>query len=402
MLEEKEDKIHVIEHQSEQKQLFWKKWFPRNRELLATVATLLGIAGAVIGLNNFIAERPNISLSSPNIQLQSIVPTDNYIKKLEAIDLKYSGFTESKISTLIDQLRSTGSTSSTLSFDPQSFYKEFDDTILYFEDLLKKDAETYELIINQLNSMNFDFSAGQALANLGRFSTILQEIETTYSQYTEDQIISLRDEVAAINPSDQNVAQKLGQLQLKLDQTILYFREKAESKNSSSIIEADALGIPGLAQELRSLQTEMKRYVEDQHEKIYIELSVANQSRLKNLIHDKAMITFFSYSDYDPSKEISKLSVPLAVISPSTIIDDYGLIKINLESKDFATLDSDRAESIRAAFKDGYRYIVVVEDLHGRLWNTDGQVVTGFSSQPEDEQRLENESEKILKAMILK
>lgn len=398
MSQDKEIKIDEIHQEPEPKQLFWKKLFPSDWNIVSAIVTFLGIAGGLVALYSFTREQPNISLSSPIIKLESILPTESYVKRLEGIENKYGGYTEYKISSLIDQLRAIESKSVAPTQDPQSFYDEFNGVIAYFENIQREEREAKEMVANKLSTIKTGLSSGQASANLALVLETLGEIQNAHGQYTETWIYDLMQKVDETNLDAQNRLQSFVALQDSLNQAIDHFSGGLQNEDGNE--NPTSSGIPGLVNELKELQSEMEVYKKAGHEKIHIELSAANQSRLKNLIHDKAMITFYSYSDYDPSKEISRLSVPLEVISPSTIIDDYGLIKIELESKDFATLDTGRADSFRAAFEDSYRYIVVAEDLHGKLWYVDGQVSTGFSTQPEDEKRLENESERLLKKIV--
>lgn len=399
MAEHRDRNIIIVGQNQSQPRNHHRRFFSNLRfdwkTILGIFGTTLGIAGGLITVINFVTERANLVISSPQVELQPIIPIETHKNSLENLEEEYREYTNYEIIELRDELDNLDVTSPKLEQDTQELIELFDKNIAELK--AHKPSETYPEIINKLKLIKSEFITTSQLEvnDVNSISQSLSEIERDYTDYTESKIIDLQEQLNGVNLSSDNqeLEQDTKRIFNSIEETINYFEnlfqqtqeeQRQKEENYANIIE-----------ELEKIKSSLKKDLEE-NKKVFVELAIENRSRLKNLIHGKAMITFYDSSNRGVAKEVPSLPITLRVVTEPTIIDDFGLKSIQLESKSLNALDDNIRKSILTAFESNYSYVIVVEDLHDKIWHKGGRISTGFSIQPEDEKRLENESIRII------
>jgi hypothetical protein len=272
---------------SQKSQAILEKVKTFNWKLLGIITTLLGIAAGAISINQYLSEKPNLSINVEEMRFRpdnlSSMQKHEFILELERLEKKYEEHTGYTIISLIDDFSIFSQTSSGKSYNEQ---------------------------ISEL-------------------------------------IARLDKAIDTIKRNDNNIPEV----------------EKSELNKA----------LTTMKEKIKPTEKENK----DQN-RVLIDLSVENRSRLPNVLYKTAVITF--YKDNETTLPIElKIESSQDNENPKNeenSIDDNSFKQFTLKSSLIAgSLPEREKEFIISAFENEYDYILVIKDLNKKIWFSEGKAL---------------------------
>jgi len=273
---------------SQKSQAILEKVKTFNWKLLGIITTLLGIAAGAISINQYLSEKPNLSINVEEMRFRpdnlSSMQKHGFILELERLERKY-------------------------------------------------EAHTGYTIINLIEDFNYIFSQTSS----GK----------SYNEQISELIAPLDKAIDTIKRNDNKIPEVP---KSALNKALTTMKEKIKPTGKEN---------------------------KDQN-RVLIDLSVENRSRLPNVLYKTAVITF--YKDNETTLPIElKIESSQDNENPKNeenSIDDNSFKQFTLKSSLIAaSLPEREKEFIISAFENEYDYILVIKDLNKKIWFSEGKAL---------------------------
>lgn len=290
------------------------------KALLGITATLLGISGGIITLNEYFSEKPNLSTNIEQMKL---------VLSLDILN--------SKSSNIIDDL--------------QAIERDYGDV-------------TGEIIIR----------AAQEIDNILKEESKSSENVTQEIQTIIDEVLRKIDQEIVTTEKGEYSPVNSGQ----------YSKKEFEEYKKQRLEKLKKLKDNQFFEKYKGIL----KAINLKDRKISVNLLVENSSRIKNGLRKTAVMRF--YKDRNTTLPITLLMKKKDRVS----IDANSFTMFTLESSKIKDLAQEEYKFIESAFENEYSYILMVQDINGKTWYSEGKALSFNISK--EEHQLQQETLRII------
>ena len=369
------------------------KAFLQKTFTLGSVLTVLGIAGGLITIKQFVADLPNLSTDIEEIEFRSYIRISDIIDALEKIRSQqysdtYFFYTEDIIIDLQNKIQEI------LDNQTKEAFTYIDPRSVSLNSLTEDDVnQLKEAFSNTNTSIDDNIREIDEEIEKNKPSKIIEEIDREIEQI-DGQLLSLENSNIDLR---KQLEQRKQELETQTHTKNTEEERKYYEKERRQLIK-DKENINNIKIKLQnfipSIETEAQNSIDNRI--ISVKLLVENNSHLPNSIKETAIIAFYR------NKEASLPVILKAKYDEldDIVIDDNSFRSITLESFKMKNLSKYERKFIESAFENKYPYILVVQDIKGKIWSSEGEILDFDLNK--QERKLEREINEILEKKFSK